>query len=82
MNPLLLVLQAGPARSGRPDESACPLSILLDADRDQVREDRFSPLIYAVGLQNKAAVEDLSIARANVNYCATVKTPLTKRDER
>ena len=27
-----------------------------------------SPLLYAVGLQNNDAVEDLLIARANVNY--------------
>ena len=44
MNPLLLVLQAGPAGSGRPDESVSPLSMLLDAhcDPNVVGEDRLS----------------------------------------
>ena len=36
---------------------------------------QLSPLLYAVGLQNKEAVEDLLIARANVNYAPTGLEP-------
>ena len=51
--------------------------MLLDAhcDPNVVGEDRLPPLLYAVGLQNKAAVEDLLIARANVNYAPTGLEP-------
>ena len=53
--------------------------MLLDAqcDPNVVGEDRLSPLLYAVGLENKDAVEDLLIARANDNYApAGLEPPL------
>ena len=77
MNPLLLALQAGPAESGRTGEGVSPLSMLLDAhcDPNVLGEAQLSPLLYAVGLQNKEAVEDLLIARANVNYAPTGLEP-------
>ena len=44
--------------------------MLLDAqcDPNVLGEAQQSPLLYAVGLHNKEAVEDLLVARADVNY--------------
>ena len=53
---------------GRP--KSIKLVMLLDAkcDPNILGIAQQSPLLYAVGLQNNAAVEDLLIARAEVNY--------------
>ena len=73
MNPLLLALQSGSGGAVRTGEGFSPLSILLDAhcDPNVLGEAQQSPLLYAVGFQNKEAVEDLLMARANVNYAPT-----------
>ena len=73
LNPLLLALQSGSAGSDRAFEGFSPLSMLLDAhcDPNVLGEAQQSPLLYAVGLQNKEAVEDLLMARADVNYAPT-----------
>ena len=70
LNPLLLALQSGSGGAVRTVEGLSPLSILLDAhcDPNVLGEAQQSPLLYAVGFQNKEAVEDLLMARANVNY--------------
>ena len=70
MNPLLLALQSGSGGAVRTVEGFNPLSILLDAhcDPNVLGEAQQPPLLYAVGLQNKEVVEDLLMARANVNY--------------
>ena len=70
LNPLLLALQSGSGGAARTVEGFSPLSILLDAhcDPNVLGEAQQSPLLYAVGFQNKEAVEDLLMARANVNY--------------
>ena len=73
VNPLLLALQSGSGGTVRTVEGFSPLSILLDAhcDPNVLGEARQSPLLYAIGLQDKEAVEDLLMARANVNYAPT-----------
>ena len=73
LNPLLLALQSGSGGAVRTVEGLSPLSILLDArcDPNVLGESLQSPLLYAVGLQNKEAVEDLLVARADVNYAPT-----------
>ena len=70
LNPLLLALQSGSGGAVRTVEGLSPLSILLDAhcDPNVLGEAQQSPLLYAVGFQDKEAVEDLLMARANVNY--------------
>ena len=71
VNPLLLALQAGDGGAVRRAEGFSLLSILLDArcDPNILGESRQSPLLYAIGIQDKDAVQDLLIARANTD-CA------------
>ena len=60
-------------------EGPSPLAMLLDAkcDPNILGIAQQSPLLYAVGLQNNDAVEDLLIARADVNYApARCEPPL------
>ena len=60
-------------------EGPSPLSMLLDAKCDPNNEGiaQQSPRLYAVGLQNNNAVEDLLIARADMNYApAGLEPPL------
>ena len=73
MNPLMLALQSASAGSNLAFEGPSPLAMLLDAqcDPNVLGEAQQSPLLYAVGLHNKEAVEDLLIARADVNYAPT-----------
>ena len=70
LNPLLLALQSGSAGSDRAFEGPSPLAMLLDAQcyPNVLGEAQQSPLLYAVELHNKDAVEDLLVARADVNY--------------
>ena len=51
-------------------ECPSPIIMLLDAqcDPNDLGIAQQSPLLYAVGLQHNDAVEDLLIARADVNY--------------
>ena len=69
VNPLLLALQAGDGGAGRTADGFSLLSILIAArcDPNTLGEARLSPLHYAIGLQDREAVEDLLIARAQVN---------------
>ena len=71
VNPLLLALQAGDGGAVRMAEGFSLLSILLDArcDPNILGESRQSPLLYAIGIQDTEAVQDLLIARANAD-CA------------
>ena len=73
MNPLMLALQSASARSDLAYEGLSLLAMLLDAQCDPniLGGAQQSPLLYAVGLHNKEAVEDLLIARADVNYAPT-----------
>ena len=73
VNPLLLALQAGDGGAVRTGEGFSLLSILLDArcDPNILGESRQSPLLYAIGIQDKEAVQDLLIARANAD-CAPI----------
>ena len=70
VNPLLLALQSGAGGAVRTVEGFSLLSTLLDArcDPNVLGEARQSPLLYAIGLHDKEAVEDLLMARANVDY--------------
>ena len=53
------------------------LSLLLDArcDPNVLGESQQSPLLYAIGLSDKEAVEDLLMARANIDYAPTGLEP-------
>ena len=61
MNPLLLALQSGDGGAEHTAEGFSMLSILL-----AVGEERQSPLLYAIGIQDRESGEDLLMARANV----------------
>ena len=79
VNPLLLALQLTSTRTDSVYEGPSPLAMLLDAkcDPNILGVAQQSPLLYAVGLQNNDAVEDLLIARADVNYApAGLEPPL------
>ena len=79
VNPLMLALHPTSPRIGSMDESPSPLVMLLDAkcDPNVLGLAQQSPLLYAVGSQNNDAVEDLLIARADVNYApAGLESPL------
>ena len=79
MNPLMLALQSASAGSDLAFEGPSPLAMLLDAkcDPNILGIAQQSPLLYAVGLQNDEAVEDLLIARADVNHApARLEPPL------
>ena len=69
VNPLMLALQAGDGGATRTAEGFSLLSILLDArcDPNILGDSRQSPLLYAIGIQDKDAVQDLLIARANTD---------------
>ena len=73
VNPLLLALQSGDGGAVHTAEGFSMLSILLAArcDPNVLGEARQSPLLYAIGIQDKEAVEDLLMARANVD-CAPI----------
>ena len=73
VNPLMLALQSASARSDLVDEGPSSFAMLLDAkcDPNIIGLAQQSPLLYAVGLHNNEAVEDLLIARADVNYAPT-----------
>ena len=73
VNPLLLALQSGDGGAVRTGEGFSLLSSLLDArcDPNILGESRQSPLLYAIGIQDKDAVQDLLIARANAD-CAPI----------
>ena len=73
VNPLLLALQSAEAGVVHTAEDFSMLSILLAArcDPNVQGEARQSPLLYAIGIQDKEAVEDLLIAKANAD-CAPV----------
>ena len=77
MNPVMLALQSASARSDLADEGPSSLAMLLDAkcDPNIIGLAQQSPLLYAVGLHNNEAVEDLLIARADVNYAPTGLEP-------
>ena len=77
VNPLMLALQAGDGGAVRTAEGFSLLSILLDArcDPNTLGESRQSPLLYAIGMQDKEAVEDLLIARANADCAPTGLEP-------
>ena len=75
----MLALQSTSPRTELVDEGPSPLAMLLDAkcDPNVLGIAQQSPLLYAVGLQNNDAVEDLLIARADVNYApAGLEAPL------
>ena len=69
----MLALQSASARSDLAYEGPSPLAMLLEAQCDPniIGVAQQSPLLYAVGLHNNEAVEDLLIARADVNYAPT-----------
>lgn len=73
----MLALQSTSPRTESADEDLSPLAMLLDAkcDPNILGIAQQSPLLYAVGLQNNDAVEDLLIARADVNYAPAVLEP-------
>ena len=73
MNPLLLALQAADEGAVHTAEGFSMLSILLAArcDPNVLGEERQSPLLYAIGIQDRESVEDLLMARANVD-CAPI----------
>ena len=77
VNPLMLALQSASAGSDRADEGPSTLAMLLDArcDPNIIGMTQQSPLLYAVGLHNNEAVEDLLIARADVNYAPSEFEP-------
>ena len=77
VNPLLLALQSGDGGIGRTADGFSLLSILLDArsDPNVLGESRQSPLLYAIGIHDKEAVEDLLLARADVDYAPTGLEP-------
>ena len=77
VNPLMLALQAGDGGAVHTAEGFSLLSILLDArcDPNALGESRQSPLLYAIGMQDKEAVEDLLIARANADCAPTGLEP-------
>ena len=77
VNPLLLALQSGTGGAVHTDEGFSLLSILLDArcDPNVLGESRQSPLLYAIGISDKGAVEDLLMARAHVDYAPTGLEP-------
>ena len=75
----MLALQLTSTRTDSVYEGPSPLAMLLDAkcDPNILGVAQQSPLLYAVGLQNNDAVEDLLIARADVNYApAGLEPPL------
>ena len=76
-NPLLLALQSGDGGAIHTVENFSMLSILLDArcNPNELGESRHSPLLYAIGVQDKEAVEDLLIARANADCAPTGLEP-------
>ena len=79
VNPLMLALQSASAGAYGEDESPSSLAMLLDAkcDPNILGVTQQSPLLYAVGLHNNQAVEDLLIARADVNFApAEFEPPL------
>ena len=69
VNPLMLALLAGDGGATRMAKGFSLLSILLDArcDPNILGDSRQSPLLYAIGIQDKEAVQDLLIARANTD---------------
>ena len=70
VNPLMLALQSSSTWTGAVYEGPSLLAMLLDAkcDPNTLGISQQSPLLYAVGLQNNDAVEDLLIARADANH--------------
>ena len=70
VNPLMLALPLASTKSDWGWDGPSPLAMLLDAkcNPNTLGMAQQSPLLYAVGLQNNDAVEDLLIARADVNY--------------
>ena len=75
----MLALQLTSMRTDSVDEGPSPLAMLLDAkcDPNILGIAQQSPLLFAVGLQNNDAVEDLLIARADLNYApAGLEPPL------
>ena len=66
----MVALQLASTRSDSVYEGPSPLAMLLDAkcDPNILGIAQQSPLLYAVGLQNNDAVEDLLMARADGNY--------------
>ena len=79
VNPLILLLQS-PAL-GNEDSQECPraLVLLLEATCNPTAlytpQQSPSPLFYAIGMQNQAAVEDLLIASAEVNHTPVGREP-------
>ena len=73
----MLVLPLTPTKTDSVYEGPSPLSMLLDAkcDPNNLGIAQQSPLLYAVGLQNNDAVEDLLIARADANHAPTGLEP-------
>ena len=73
VNPLVLALQSAEGGAVHTAEDFSMFSILLAArcDPNVLGEARQSPLLYAIGIQDKEAVEDLLIARANAD-CAPI----------
>ena len=78
VNPLMLALPMTSTRPALSYEGPGPLVMLLDAkcDPNILGIAQQSPLLFAVGLQNNDAVEDLLIARADANYPAGFEPPL------
>ena len=70
VNPIMLLLQSPSPRTESAHEGPRLLVMLLDAkcDPNTWGTTQQSPLLYAVGLQDKEAVEDLLIAGADVNH--------------
>ena len=77
VNPLMLALQSSSTWTDSVYEGPSPLAMLLDAkcDPNILGISQQSPLLYAVGLQNNDAVEDLLIARADANHAPTGLEP-------
>ena len=69
----MLALQSTSTRTDSVYEGPSPLVMLLDAkcDPNTLGISQQSPLLYAVGLQNNDAVEDILIARADANHAPT-----------
>ena len=72
----MLALQSASAGSDRADEGPNSLAMLLDAkcDPNVIGLTQQSPLLYAVRL-HRESVEDLLIARADVNYAPSEFEP-------
>ena len=73
----MLALQSSSTWTDSVYEGPSPLAMLLDArcDPNILGSAQQSPLLYAVGLQNNDAVEDLLIARADANHAPTGLEP-------